>query len=375
MSVSEFLEDVWVIGKYERRPAKIFASLHARSFGEFIAYLFYVNSVAQQFDHSQITLLYRQTAAFKTDLVRLLPAGTTIFPTPPLQGLPTLDIISPRGGTVLKGMEGWSESGLDNQDIVITEGMATENGLLGFENLGYLSIPQEAVADCTEGLIKRGVKPDRWFCTVHARESGYPSAAKSGLRNADLPTYFGTIVHIIDQLGGQVVRIGHPEMTKFLQIDGLVQLGLEDNTTLLQAFAVSRSRFLLCGPTGPLALGDAFHVPLAYANAWGWDSPNDRALIRTIDLLTPEGTILNQHALVRAIEADPIGLRTLLNRGCEIIQNSPEEMVRLVNQVYEMTSDTPGWRAPDPPWAGPRPNQFVWPGRRRPRAQFISMPT
>ena len=193
------------------------------------------------------------------------------------EALPPLDIVSPRGARH-KMLSDWYSRGLDFQDIVITEGMATDVGLLGFENLGYLRIPEEQIEACTKKLVELGLDSNRWFCTVHARESGFLGAAGNTLRNADLNAYFATVVHIIDHLGGQVVRLGHPEMTKFPQIEGLIQLGFERDSTLLQAFAVSRSRFLLASPSGPLALGEAFHVPVAYANAWECHTPNDRAV-------------------------------------------------------------------------------------------------
>jgi hypothetical protein len=159
-------------------------------------------------------------------------------------------------------------------------------------------------------------------------------------------------------------------MTEFGPMDGLIELGLEPDSTFLQAFAVSRSRYMICGPSGPTALADAFNVPVAYANAVDGYICNDRAIVRTIDLQAPDGTILNQ---ARFIEAAPNGLRPLLESGYTPLQIATEEMIRLVNRVQEATSDTPQWRVPAR-YDGPRPNKLVWPGNFRPRGQFLDMP-
>jgi putative glycosyltransferase (TIGR04372 family) len=267
-------------------------------------------------------------------------------------------------------MQQWFDYSLHRQDLVITEGMATDTGLIAFDRLGYLRIPEEDIPVCTEALIQRGVRPDRWYCTLHARESGYKTAAPGKLRNANLETFRAATVHIIQNLGGQVVRLGHPEMTKFGPMEGLLELGCEPDTTLLQAFAVSRSRYLVCGPSGPLAFGDAFHVPTAYANAISVYFCNDRAVVRTIDLQAPDGTIINQERFADT----PPGLNAMIEKGYIPLQISADELVRLVNRLHEKTSDTPEWRVPDPPFAGPRPNKLIWPGNFRPRGEFLEVP-
>jgi len=51
-------------------PREILANINSRSFGDFVSSLFFVNSVADCFDHKIVTLLYRDDMVFKSKLVR-----------------------------------------------------------------------------------------------------------------------------------------------------------------------------------------------------------------------------------------------------------------------------------------------------------------
>ncbi len=354
----------WSFGAASHRPVRIFASINTRCFGEFVSRLFYVNTVATQFDHAAVTLLYRDDRDFKSAVVRLIPTVATVA-VPDKQFLPSLDIVSPRTICMFPGFEDWHERGLHQQDIVITEGMATEVGMLGFERHGYLRFAETDVPFLIEALRDAGVSDD-WFVTMHARESGYPFAANNTHRNANQDAYLETARHIIAQ-GGQVVRLGHPEMTPWPDQDGLIQLGLEPGTSLLQAFAVSRARYFVGGPTGPMALAEAFHVPTAYANSWDLYFNNDRAVVRTVDLVAPDGEVFNQ---ARIVDMIPHGMKPLLSAGYVTRQIDGPEMIRLTSAVHRQTEGVSGWRAPEG-MVGHIPNQLVWPGTYRPRARFL----
>ena len=74
------------------------------------------------------------------------------------------------------------------------------------------------------------------------------------VRNGGPGSYRQAIDHIIDKLDCQVVQIGHPEMKPFPQRDGLVDISGIRNAFMLQAFALSRARFMIGGASGPIAL-------------------------------------------------------------------------------------------------------------------------
>lgn len=357
------LQREWCFGKAHQRPIKIFASINTRSFGEFVLRLLYVNSVAEQFDNREVTLLYRNDTDFKQALVKLLP-DAKLVKVSVNSYLPSLDLISPRTVHEIPGFEHWTGHA---QDLVITEGMATEIGLLGFDRLGYLRIPDDHLAYCCNELIQRGIRPDKWFVTVHARESGYYTAARNTYRNANLEAYKAAVDHILD-MGGQVIRLGHPQLTSFGKMPGLLELGLEPGAALLQAFAVSRARYMLAGPSGPMALAEAFHIPTAYANSWDLYLCNDRAIVRTVDLISPDGTLYNQERIVDMI---PHGLKPLLESGYRTEQVSSQEMIRLVSEVHRVTEDCLGWREPEPIYRGDRPNTWTWPGELRSKSQWL----
>jgi putative glycosyltransferase (TIGR04372 family) len=225
-----------------------------------------------------------------------------------------------------------------------------------------------------EGLLARGLKPNQWFCTLHCREPGAEAKPhERNFRDCSPHTFYAAMLHIIKKLGGQVVRMGHPGMTPFPPREGLIDLSIEGNNALLQTFAVSRSRFMLCGDSGPSAIADALHVPLALTNSVSYWYNNDRIVVRTIDLVTPEGEVLNQEALA-STAMHKLKLMKAMKKGYKVFHPGPEEVIRLVNHIYDATADTPGWRVPDAPCARKRPNQLTWPLRPKPRWNFLPMP-
>ncbi len=194
------------------------------------------------------------------------------------------------------------------------------------------------------------------------------------LRDCDPNVFWYATNHIIRNLGGQVVRLGHSSMTPYPALPGLVDLS-RDAGPMLQTLAISRSRFFLGGPSGPSAVADAFHVPAAVADAVDYHPHNEGMVMRTIDLVTPTGRVYRQKEL---FDAGYSKLRILellqAGEGYQIVKNSIPEVARLTNYIYQMTADTAGWRGPAKPDPRPRPNQFSWPpGEPQPRGGFLPM--
>lgn len=364
-----------MLGRDSRWPIRICANLTSLSYGDFAGSLFFVNCVADHFDHKRVSLVFRDNRDFKRWLVRLIPIDMTVTV---LDGspLPSMELINASDAMIDESMRPWFMQRHNEVDLFITDTMAVGNMTWTFEHLAHLRFPESDVPACTEALVKLGLDPKRWFCTLHCREPGYyGKPMERNLRDCDPATFFPAAAHIIDKLGGQVVRIGHPEMTPFPARNGLIDLSRESGNAYLQTFAISRSRFHLGGPSGPSAIANGFGVPHAMANATDYNPDNERLVYRTIDVITPDGTRLSQKAMFDA----GFCKRVLLNlareqRPFRVEKNSAEEIIRLANFVYEMTSDAPGWREPHTSQRpGPRPNQLIWPAQPRPRGHFLPL--
>lgn len=368
------LTDHWRVGRTPDRPVMIFANLSYGSFGDFVSSLFFVNCVADRFDHKLVTVLYRNDRDFKRALVPLIP-GVHMIEVADRSPYPPIDLVDSNAFVTDQNIVPWFQQGHNFQDIFITNTMAAAGFLWTFDRHCHLRVPDDSVNTCTEELVRRGLDPNRWFVTVHAREPGYldkPNTAN--FRDCDPNVFWYATKHIVKNLGGQVVRLGHPSMTPYPEMNGLVDLSREAGP-MLQAFAISRSRFFLGGPSGPSAVADAFHVPAAVADAVDYHPHNEGMVMRTIDFMTPAGRIYRQKELFDA-GYSKLRFMDLLNagQGYKVAKNSTAEVMRLANYIYEKTADTTGWRGPAEPDPRPRPNQFSWPpGEPRPRGGFLPM--
>jgi putative glycosyltransferase (TIGR04372 family) len=362
----------WNMGKYAARPIHICANINTKSYGDFASGLFFANTVAEHFDHRIVTLIYKNDAPFKKHLVRLLPTNAVIE-LAENSALPSLELFNASTTVVEAGFKSWHKAGLNTPDLFITERMAMNPMLCTFDDLAYLTVPADMAQEGGEALVSRGLKPDRWFCTLHCREPGFGDKLSRNFRDCDPEVFYAATVHIIKKLGGQVVRMGHPGMTPFPAMEGLIDLSTEADASLMQIVAVNRCRFMVCGDSGPSAIADAMHVPLALTNSVSYWYNNDREVVRTVDLITPEGLVINQAALAATGMHKPHLVRAL-KEGYQVFQPGPEELIRLVDFIYETTSDTTGWRVPDAPKVRKRPNCLIWPADPKPRGKFLPTP-
>ena len=368
------MSEHWRVGRDPAQPIRIFANVNAGSFGDFVSSLFVVNSIADRFDHKILTVMYRNDRDYKREMLRLLSTDH-IIEIPEGVSFPSIDILNPYDPVITDAaLVPWFKGGNAWQDIFVSGAMAGSSYLWAFDRLHYLRVPDPDAVACTDELVKRGLNPDRWFCTIHAREPGYYSKTnQQNLRDCDPNVYWHLAVHVAKQLGGQVVRLGHPAMTVFPAMDGLVDLSRETGNSFPQAFAISRSRFFLGGPSGPSAVADAFNVPNGILDAVDYHPSNDGMVMRTIDLVTPDGKLYRQEALFEAGFYKMAILKLLASRqGYRVFKNGAEEAIRLANHLHQMTADIAGWRSAASPDPRPRPNQFSWPpGKPQPRGSFL----
>jgi putative glycosyltransferase (TIGR04372 family) len=261
-------------------------------------------------------------------------------------------------------------------DLVVVDTMMDIRNVYGFDRTVPLRIPPDRADALHRQLIGAGLDPTRWYATMHYRTASYGHKLnRSPIRNSDPENYRQLADYIIDELGGQVIQLGHPEMQAFPPRRGFVDLSRIANAFLLQAYAVSRSRFLIAGPSGPIGIGWSFHVPTALVDATdslnGWG--DGRHLLLTHEVTTPEGQALRNRALYDAGLLDYVVLKQKLKAGLNyrIRKSSPGELAEAARALFERTSDVQGLRALPQHHGGPKPNQLVWPPQPRISPRFL----
>ncbi|MBM3598444.1 MAG: TIGR04372 family glycosyltransferase [Alphaproteobacteria bacterium] len=356
-----FLEDVRATAQYVDyrggrefgRPFRILARIGAHPFGHFIVGTVFAATIKQQFSKSHLTLEWRSGRAYKRDIVSINPHiddaiccdDDGFAESEAAAGRP-----NPRGA--------WDDSWFD---LVLHPSMAIDVRLTAFEDSARLAIPTAQVAQLADRLAAMGVRPDRWFCTLHYREPTWEHWLSTPVRDIEPETYRNLAEAIVARLGGQVVRIGHRGMMPFPEIDGFVDLSAE--STMMQAFAVSRSRFLVAGPSGPSALGPALHVPTLVTNAVSMSGVWRRAdSLLTQHLVTPGGKRVTQARAIRQGMYSTSSMKYLLEqKGYRLVRNNLDEMIAAVSLVSDGNSEIRDWREPGPEPASRPPNQIVWP--------------
>ncbi|MBM3514352.1 MAG: TIGR04372 family glycosyltransferase [Alphaproteobacteria bacterium] len=361
------------LGEREDRPFRLCGLVTVESFGDYVNALVFLKTVANQFTWSDTTLLYQDNRDYKRPLLRTFgPARVIQFSaTEPLPSLNLLTLFAP---VELKQAFGpWFQKGLQSPDMVLTDSMMPPPLLCSFKPLSFLEFSPHDEETLTRQLCELGLDRDSWFCTIHYREAGYQyKSIKRNFRDTDPQVFRALRDHVIDKLGGQVVRLGHPGMTPFPPRAGYVDLSVLSNSSLLQAFAVSRSRYLLVSPSGAGALGHAFNTPTGKANVVDYWQVNDHDLLSTVMVEMKDGRTLTQAALVDA-GLDKKAMMDGLSNGSivRVVQNPPTRLIALADQLHRETCDVEGWRAPTAPLTA-RPNAISWPPRPVRRTRFLA---
>ncbi|MBX7199344.1 MAG: TIGR04372 family glycosyltransferase [Rhodospirillaceae bacterium] len=349
---------------------KILAQINARSFGDFASSLFFLNSVADCFDHKIVTLLYRDDMAFKSKLVKLANIHNE-FRVPRGEMLPSFELINCSSPVPQEHIKGWFEANLQEQHLIVSETMSAAFNLALLDRFAYLTFPADIAQACETQLLELGLSKDSWFCAMHCREPGFDEKPTVvNFRDGDPAIFRIGVEHVLDKLGGQVVRLGHPGMTPYPARKGYVDLSAMPDSSMLQAYAISRARFMFSGPSGPAAVAEAFDVPLALMDMVDHCLFKDRDVARTINVVTASGQTINQQRYVD-MDLNKLVLKELAMRGCKLYKNGAPELIALIDRIADVSSDTQGWREPTPLSSAPRPNSFTFPRPGRHKCTFI----
>ncbi|GAB4169055.1 MAG: hypothetical protein OHK0024_04570 [Thalassobaculales bacterium] len=321
-------------GRSERRPFKILMPILSDSFGEVCHALLIAARIQARFDHALMTFYYRKNRPFKNDLVSLYPYPFEVMHPKTREGVP-IDVFG--------GRPFWDPEDLRWQDCILSPRMIGGPFTWGLGN-ECLRVHPVNEPKLHSALLRLGLSPDKWFAVIHYRESTYKHKAYVTNRDSSPANYEALANYIIDELGGQVVRLGHPEMRPFTPRKGFVDLARIPDSTRLQALACARARFGITGSAGATCLMGALGLPAVITEALeAWSPLCEEQYLLTQTLVLPDGRRLRQRAL---LEADLLWEKAIQRspEGSRLIKCSVAELQAAARFMLERTPDTPAWR-------------------------------
>jgi putative glycosyltransferase (TIGR04372 family) len=156
-------------------------------------------------------------------------------------------------------------------------------------------IPEALRAGLAERLTSLGVSRKRWVVGIHTRHNSscrdyHPI---NYVRDVDTTQFVRLADYVIDELGGQVVWMGHPSMAVPTKRPGVIDLSAEPMD--VQYYATAVSRYFVGCDSGPAMVSAAFKVPTLKSNSMydsGAWNPGDIMLPKNI--LTADGRVVSQ---------------------------------------------------------------------------------
>lgn len=362
------------------KRVKIIALILNRTLGEFIDQNVFAASVKALFDNAQLCVYYRNDRPYKAPIISMNPSINSGCQVKDRKSLP-LDFFDIAGEPpVAHSDRRWYSAGFASPDIVLTPSVMRPAAIGTMPAKARLEVPANRRQQLDDQLEALGLDRRRWFCTIHYRESGYEFRPDRPARDHDPKVFEALANRIIDDLGGQVVRIGHPGMVPFQPRPGFVDVSPVDDGFLLQANALSRARFHLCTPSGTSTLASALGTPLAHVcdvhgdpYIWG-----EQDYVLCSHLITPEQKRVSVRSLhTRMFGGDRWKERMVSELGFQIVHCSVEELLAMARHMTTVTADVTGWRE-NPvvrKESGPRPNRLELPvTRRKHRARVVHFP-
>ena len=206
-----------------------------------------------------------------------------------------------------------------------------------------LRVPDWYETEARETLVGLGLDPENWFACLHVREDGYRRERTHPRSVRDIAPYATLIDHIIDELGGQVVRIGDPTMSPIPPRAGMVDLGRRGTSYLTQCFALGAARFMVGTDSGPSSWCFMFNTPLAFTNKFTEVifAPSIH-VCATKTFVLPDGTRLSGRA---AAESGHMVEAKWPGSGIELIETAAADMIKAVDWLHVQTEDSEPWAA------------------------------
>lgn len=220
--------------------------------------------------------------------------------------------------------------------------------LPSFDFVPRLRVPEKQRSANEKVLRDLGLNPTIWFACFYWREPGYQNRpAHQQPDILDPAPYIEAILYVVEELGGQVGRLGHPTGTVPPDHPSIIDLAKIDDNLMTQIAAISRARFFVSSCSGPLTFGPGFGVPTAVTDnidiSGGW---NDHDILLTQRIIGPNGQHYHQKS---ALEAGllKVGIAKKLSQpehGYRYLKNSASDLRHVTELLHERTKDCPEWR-------------------------------
>ncbi len=365
------------IGQSAERPFIIKAAIVETSLGDLLTKLLCLATLKRQFDHAELHLRYRNVRPYSSEVVSLIPEIDSAvalkghLPAWARLWIPDLRLWLP----LARAIDGRKGSWASFCHFYPTDWMLNPRWLHAMPDQARLQVPVDRQDALERALIAQGLDPNRWFAVLHYRASNYLGKRSGVLRNSNPAAFQQLIDHIVDGLGGQVVLLGHPELQPFPPRKGFVDLSRIKNSFMLQIYAVSRARFLIGGPSGPVNFGWGFQIPTGMVDTVdgdaGWGPVEQVVLTKKLEL--PTGEVVQNNSFLATGLLDYRTLRDKIRADEDYTAhpNTIEELRMVADHLHRCSTDTPAWRVPAAAPEKAAPNHFVWPPKTRQNLRFI----
>lgn len=350
------------------RTIRIFAVALDRTLGDFLSRNIYAAAVKMQFKSAKLAIYYRDDRSYKKDLIAINPYIDDIVAVSEGEVVPIDFFYSATDRFPTLGADSFIKRRLADPDIILTPSMMGVEDLLRFDRHPIFRIPEDRTSELSDRLVELGLDPNRWFCCLFYRQPNYGHRGPTAYRDVDDRPFEALARYVIEDLGGQVVRLGHPEMRSFDLGSGFVDLSRLKDEFMVQAMAVSRARFMVATSSGPAHLPGAFDVPYVVTNSLSilavW---TPAGMIMPNHLIDPQGRRVDVRQLLDVGRLDWDSVRLALRNGCRVLENSAAELSAAARMLYERTVDCQGWRPPAvvPPFMPPNRYGIFQPYRRK----------
>jgi putative glycosyltransferase (TIGR04372 family) len=377
-------------GETEDNPFIIFGIFTSRALGDFVINNIIAGSIKKLFKHSKLYVYCQLDRKYKKNIIQMNPYVDRAFFMEQNASL-AIDNFGLFGDVFSMGWKvpdfitraaSWHSLKCNAPNLILAPSTMYEDSLGAFESPARLTIRRDRVEGLTRRLVEKGVDPDRWYAVIHYREPTYALRPARPMRDASAEPFIDLTNRIINDLGGQVVRVGHQGMTPFPPRRDFVDLAIEEDDIFnLQAFAISRARFMVGVSTGPLQVASAFGTPAASTNSViprgnpGCWNPHDLCLHRNVFLA--DGTRIPQSdAVEHGLMSAGILKRLAREKGLIVLENSAEELFEVARRLADRSGEVSGWRTPvlEPYPEHHVPNCFATPVRKPAPVPVVEYP-
>lgn len=204
-----------------------------------------------------------------------------------------------------------------------------------------LKVPPSDREECYQTLEKMGMSRGAWFVTLHVRESGFHKAwneAHPSFRDAKVEDYIPAI-KLITSLGGWVVRIGDPSMTRLPPMKNVIDYAHSNlKSPKMDVILCSENLFYVGTNSGMYFVAAAFGARCVLTN-WAPLTfmpyyKNDKTILKLYRSKSRNRLLKLEEMLTPEIGYSDFTKR--LPNDVEVIDNSPSEILQVVE---EMLSD------------------------------------